>query len=1098
MAKVYRLHEGQEGTGWFRSNPFSAEQLSTIITDGNDIATSIPSPFARIDLVKTAFQWVANNNIEGNTANHKLVSDALDVAQLFYASENFNDLIDIYAWDPNARFETLIDNGNNNNDRHRRFAATLRLFWDQDRVYNFNHVNRLYFLVNHQNQRIIGGTSPATMFFASPDINNIAENLNIRIGGDRLFDDNYASLNQRENSFIEYIYTLSQRDSFALYFPEVYSYLERIRENHLDGELLNRVNNNNNAYETCPVDGNPDDTCEILGIQLGIQRLGREPIQQTSDFIIQSHYNPQDYNPLVIPNEIFNPPEPWTYTTENIFWDPNTEVPVSNNEEPDDSILPGQRVPYYWLSSGNFFEEYIIKLPYEIDDTKFITCGSTRYLLPLTPTFFKYFRADDVHNYLTITEQIAGTVVAELNIPVRRGNITFRKSYNDHQNNVRDLKMHLAVFPFLKRDNLVNRYTLGLLDARENREGQILLKCYDNGDEINVDAPVIRNPGEADDLSSYFQTEGPFDSLNISYNELKGFIIPRFKVCNGNANINFAIDFGTTNTHVEYKTGGNDAKAFDIQENAPLWKSLLKVNGDTGDEFIENESLFDQEILPYSISNNGDVKFPLRTALVINQADIDYNQRLNIIRQVNNYLLLERKHVPNHLDLHTEIKWSNYADHIDEQKVKSYIEFLMSLVFYKTLLLGGNPGNTKITWFYPVSMSGAELGILFGIWENVYNDVFNDAANVEANLKKLPESIGPYLFHRPENPGLSLTIDIGGGSSDIAVFQDNEQAMLISSFKFAGNAIYGDGYDRDGLRRNTDRNGFVNTFANAAQQAFVNHENKNEILTDILQNRMVSADFSSFLFACEEMDDIEWSYSRLLQRDTRLKLIHLIFYSSIAYYSAMLLNKSGIAIPQNILLSGTASKSASFIDTTDGLTVLSGMFRFIFGSVYNQENNNISIELTDKPKEVTCKGALRADLQDYTPDFPTKFWIGGMDEEEQWGSALDKNEGYNERPTYADREKVNIMETINDFYNILDNYVEDINLRDQFLIDDDAYETFRNIRGNNIPDYLERGINAFYHNDDDRIEESLFFYPLIGMLNELAYQLSNGQNNENH
>ena len=61
MARVYRLHEGQDGTGWFVSSPISKNQLETIRTEGKDVATSIPSPFARIDLVKSAFRWVADH-----------------------------------------------------------------------------------------------------------------------------------------------------------------------------------------------------------------------------------------------------------------------------------------------------------------------------------------------------------------------------------------------------------------------------------------------------------------------------------------------------------------------------------------------------------------------------------------------------------------------------------------------------------------------------------------------------------------------------------------------------------------------------------------------------------------------------------------------------------------------------------------------------------------------------------------------------------------------------------------------------------------------------------------------------------------------------
>src|SRR5690606_25543906 len=96
-------------------------------------------------------------------------------------------------------------------------------------LYNFESVNRLYFILNKVNNQIIGGTSPATLFFASPDVRKVTKNLNIQIGQDKLFDDDYASLVERESSFIEYFFSLYKQPGFAVYFPEVYAYLDTIR-----------------------------------------------------------------------------------------------------------------------------------------------------------------------------------------------------------------------------------------------------------------------------------------------------------------------------------------------------------------------------------------------------------------------------------------------------------------------------------------------------------------------------------------------------------------------------------------------------------------------------------------------------------------------------------------------------------------------------------------------------------------------------------------------------------------------------------------------------------------------------------------------------
>src|SRR5205814_2356330 len=58
--KVFRLHEGAGNTGWFNSKTLTIDDLKTIKTDAREIATSIPSPFARIDLVKSAFDWITD------------------------------------------------------------------------------------------------------------------------------------------------------------------------------------------------------------------------------------------------------------------------------------------------------------------------------------------------------------------------------------------------------------------------------------------------------------------------------------------------------------------------------------------------------------------------------------------------------------------------------------------------------------------------------------------------------------------------------------------------------------------------------------------------------------------------------------------------------------------------------------------------------------------------------------------------------------------------------------------------------------------------------------------------------------------------------
>jgi hypothetical protein len=1098
MAKVFRLHQGQDGTGWFISQPLNKNDLKTIKTAGKDVATSIPSPFAQIDLVKSAFQWVVDNGIDGQTAQHKLVSDTLDIAQLFYASQKYKGKIEIVAWNPNERLTDLI--ADINSPRHKKFAETLKIFWEQDSVpenergilhlYNFEHLRRFYFIINKNTGQVIGGTSPATLFFAAPDARKVTAELNIICGPVKLFNNEYSSLNKREPSFIEYIYVLSKQPGFAIYFPEVYSYCEEVRQHHLSGVLQAKVTNFNSSsmanYPCCPVFGNVNDPCEVLGIQLGIQTLNESNIEQDSDFVIQSDLPFEGQKPLILPFDRFA--LGWTYTTNGINWNENTQVPYRNTNNPEQSILPSQQNKYYWLSGGNFFEDKIFELPYSIDSIKFNICGGKNYLLPLTQSFFKYFSADKVSEYLKLEKLAGGGVEAKLEIPVKAGKILYKKTY--HLGDIEKIEFHVSILPFLKTEKVKLDYTIGVLDARTVKTSPLNVTCFEKGNLIEIGAPIVRRPGLQGDIkTSYYKSNHLFDTIRIGCDTQFGYIIPLMKNYEGANEISFSVDFGTTNTHIEYVHTNNVAKAFDNTADNPIWGSL--VGSDNEREYTQRIEIFESEIIPYLISNDSNYKFPFRTALTVNQ-NINFDEPVEAFRHTNDYLLFEKVHYPRYLDLRTQLKWSNYSKPEDKILVESFIDCLMLIVLYKTILLGGDPRKTKITWFYPVSMDTFELGIFFKAWENSYKRLYK--TNDINNINGIPESVAPYLYYKSQYPGLSLSIDVGGGSSDIAFFErEDNKPKFISSFKFAGNAIFGDGFPSKEFKNNSDNNGFVRTFYDKAFNAIKKIPQKEQILAEIIHNRKDSSDFSSFLFSLENEKNINFNYTTLLQQDKKLKLPILIFYAAIAFYSAKLLLKNGISkLPDNILFSGTASKTALIIDPTPNYTNISNLYKYLFNSILkSKETKDLKIVISEIPKEITCKGILKSGLIQNSVISPIVFWIGG-NSSDIWGKAIDKKLDFNITPKYGeinDQVEVILENSIFGFYNLLDLYFTNINI-EEFGIDTEAYEKFKNLRTENIKDYLRQGLKAFYKKEDKQIEETLFFYPLIGILNKLAYELS--------
>lgn len=149
------------------------------------------------------------------------------------------------------------------------------------------------------------------------------------------------------------------------------------------------------------------------------------------------------------------------------------------------------------------------------------------------------------------------------------------------------------------------------------------------------------------------------------------------------------------------------------------------------------------------------------------------------------------------------------------------------------------------------------------------------------------------------------------------------------------------------------------------------------------------------------------------------------------------------------------------------------------------------IKLSPIPKEITCKGVLKVGIKENVTENSIRFWIGGK--EGIWDKAFDKLKDISATPKYGDInpgvEKM-LEESVLDFYSLLDGYVGTVNLEGDYHIEPGAWEIFRRMRSDNIREYLKRGQKAFYKSSDKHIEETLFFYPLIGILNKLSFELS--------
>jgi hypothetical protein len=1092
MGKVFRLHKGADGSGWFSSKVFNDENLKTILTDGKEVSNSIPSPFARIDLVKEAFRWVSRNEIDGDTAQHKLVSEALDVGQILFYSDKFSNEIDIVEYKPKIRVENRFGEGN---EKNKELASTLDVYWQQDaEFYNFDDADRLFFI--RYNKQLIGATSPSSLFFSAPIKENLRKEVNLNRASGQFFGTKPVSLLKREWDFIEYLYLLAKANTFPEKFPEVYEYLDRVKE-IMSVEQRNAINNliydSLNEYDKCHVTGETSNYCEVVGIPLHKAKKRTQDIERQSDFVIDSDFRVEGKKPLVLPNNKFS--EPWVFTTRDVLWDSDNfseQIPEKNNAELDQSTLPIQGDSYPWLSLGNFLSDTIVKVPYNIDNRNFVTASNSKnsnYLLPLTDTFFKYFSVKNVSEMLILEEMGQGTVVAKLKVKTQRGYINFEKKYSKDKK--LEYPLYLSILPFIDipQEDVPKDYTIGLIDSvpSSKKHNNYNLTCFFKGKRIEIEDQILRSPA----VNSFYQkTHDRFDAIRVECNnKTSGFIIPNMKKYSpSHEKCHFAIDFGTTNTHIEYKIDSKADQLFEVSPAAPLWVSLLEKSSDVDNLHIITEETFERELIPYTLGAKGSKNgFPLRTALIENKNSAVGDDNREVFKNSNNYLLYEKLGEGNDHSLKTNLKWENLHNNINLQRLEAYIEYLIRLIYYKALSLNIDLSNVKITWYYPTSMSRYHRGRLSEAWIKNVRKIFRTKSD-ENNITKLPESVGPYFYYYKKRAliGLTISVDIGGGSTDVAVFDEGEVKSL-SSFRFAGDAIFGDGYGEDPVR-----NGFVKLFERKAKKHLDKKGIEEKVLKNILEDRKSSKDFSSYLFSLSNSHG-GFNYTALIKNEKEIKFVILLFHASIAYYVAKMMSKADYESPKNLLFSGTASKTVNILDSSTELRQVSALYKFFFDEVFsNKITGELKCELSDIPKELTCKGGLTTQKVE-EKDYNKIFWLGGAKE-------FDRNinlEQLNESPKVSEivnGNAQNIEHEIEKFYSLVDKFAKNCNLEDYFGISRKAYLKFKKTRGKDITGELKMGIrrslNEQHEEKDEPVEETLFFYPLVSELSKLAFELT--------
>jgi hypothetical protein len=1031
--------------------------------------TAIPSPFARFDLVKTAFKNIAlakdaanplralknGKRVIASENEERLVSHTLDLAELVFEHIVEGDTWQILKWN---KEETLNRLSSGSTVRFKK-AIDLYLNDVNDKItYNFQDMGTLS-LFRYERRKTVGSTSPVTLFCPSEaDLDELDIQL---FDGRTAFSkkrEDYKPLYERSVDFQKWFHYLVEVAFISdERIGDVRSYVVASREISERKNPLAKAVFSNIAQILDEIGNKPEDVRKdeakkrvravyqpfdshiaVLGVEICHKSLvSDKKVFEESEFAIRSakykafmNENSKDalpYLPLVLENKY---PKEFRYLSAN--WITKTEVPAYE-EVPwkNERKMPGiSNVMGHYLTVSDFLEPYLIKTIYPISGHFYSRPEANKdgsgYLLPLKKDFFRFFDFADLKDggdgkpQLTIVPQGDGVKVT-LRIPIAKQDeyVKFERIYKNVKQRPNEVVSDggiiltkwfgVTIFPFVRTNGAVKpNYRIQLVDNDKNSNSECQLGFYSETEDTEISAEVKHRSKKSADspASDYYKVDKEFDFLQMSVSGMplacNALIVPSWPVIanTGTTKFKFAVDFGTTNTHIAYKKGEDDPIPFNVtgKDKDIQIATLFDETSNAGMENIMTDSpeileFIDKEFAPREIGkgskSNTIFAFPQRTAISYSEdmPEEDWVDGLDALAEANIPFDYE-KNVPQRGNgTETNLKWNSSDDEKDQSKTKvkmgAYLEEIVMLMQNKVLVNGGNLRDTRLIWFYPGSMSGGDVEMLELQWKKYFEKYFCNGerlAEGSDSVVAVLESLAPFYSQRggarPTDRGTVVSIDIGGGTTDVAVFID-EKLKGTTSFKFAGNALFGDGYEG----KAANDNGFAIKYTKEYEKLLAQHRVPKAILNDLVKKNK-AGDINAFLFSVEntiehwartrnEMPNVDnFSYSAKLRDDRKLKFLVLYFYVAIIYHVSQILKEienkegSGTIDLRYFMFSGTGSKILNILAAERTLLKLT---KDIIES-QGLKTDVLNMSLVDSPKEATCNGGLKVDIRTIRED----------------------------------------------------------------------------------------------------------------------------------
>ena len=1175
MSNILQLLDRGKPTlrGWQESDRITAGEAEKMQDPAGDnprrTATAIPTPFGRMHLLETAFKFVRQQP-QGNSLYHRLVSQCWDLLELmFYHKGTDAYRLRFVPWAKQEQVDQLLRSPE---PRIRLLGNTLRLYLNDA---HFRDLDSLYLIFadshdasGRETRQLLGGTSPFTLVFAHPAV----PRLNMQRKGDGngfYFDPQVVPLAQRSAEFQTYLFGLFEvqpalrQENFAQCMAQFLAVADKGRVQQLAEQKPSTTVFEQPYEKLRDTLGN---AVQVRGVDLW--RLAEGQQKATSDWFI-------DFNPAVpqvakVPLVLM--PGLDLRRSDYFGGTAGTDQTVVQwgyeGQTLEQRRLETLGVQYPFLTVNDFLEDQLLEMPFAVNTERYhfgtivpepgarAEDRPFRFLLPLKRAWFDYFEPADIDRRLVMTV-FDNHVQVQLKVPVRSGReVVYERSYyfrpgpsqaadasvaavrsdspkTPYRGGRVSARLDVGVFPFYKfsgedaRDN--GPYYVQLADQNEG-SGLARLAFYQGGQPlpalaeggrrgVRVRQRMGRNPrGPA---STYYEVVGThFDFMEVaapasdqaSSAVVTGLLVPRWEpTIKGAKRYTFAVDFGTTNTHVAYATTAQPTpQPFSIGTEREMQSVMLNRPRPAADFVLPRrydsasfgmmplaDTLRNREFVPAFIGVEGaESAFPIRTATCESPAFTNEGNWL-LFGSINIGFHMSRDgflyNNPEDGRYHTNLKWetegSDRANGI--RRIQAYVRELLLLIKHKVALNEGNVRETQVVWSRPLSMKNAAQQDLRDIWESEYQTVFGQAPG--SQLADLSESWAPYLYLTnpnteggivPTDKENVVNIDIGGGTTDVLLLRGTQPEATLS-FRFAGDMLWGDG----ALGGSRQQNALVLYYGVRTAKETPSEEARaaREVVTAALKSQVGSADIASLLFNFDK----QLGFSRELRSARHLRIMMLLHYAAIVYHVGQVCRVRQLAVPRHLCFSGKGSTYLRILDLDPQLGTLAEIGRLILEFAADQPAPaDFRLTLVNQPKEATANGAVlwKQEKADATQKkAPGKYVLAGT-------LPTDAPAGPAQGPTLAEAEHLDeavlanarrLVRFITHDSAAVRGLLDELNVE----IEPDFVYDFLDSK---LKDSLYAGLNMLRKDGakaDDHLPETLFFLPFRDALFQLGREL---------